>query len=130
MLVGVGPAAVHAQQHASPVARLGAAGPGVDFDIAVVAVGLAGQQGLEFGAAGAVLQVLKLGAGVLQQGFVALHVGQLGIFQRVFQAVFQNLHGLDASGQAGAFAGDGLGFRRAVPKGRVFDPGVQLIELA
>ena len=46
----LGPARIHAQQHAGPVLALGAAGAGMDFEIAVVAVGLAGQQRLELAA--------------------------------------------------------------------------------
>ena len=38
------PARVHSEQHARPVAALGAAGPGMHFDIAVVGVGLARKQ--------------------------------------------------------------------------------------
>ena len=47
--------------------------------IGVVAVGLAGQQGLQLGAGGAVLDGLQLGAGLLEGGLVALLVGHLGI---------------------------------------------------
>ena len=43
----LGPARVHAQQHAGPVLALGAAGAGMDFEIGVVGVGLAGEQRLE-----------------------------------------------------------------------------------
>ncbi len=43
----LGPAHIHAHQHLGPVLRLGAAGAGVDLDIAVVAVGLAGQQAFD-----------------------------------------------------------------------------------
>ena len=46
----LGPARVHAQQHVGPVLALGAAGAGMDFEIAVVAVGLAGEQRLELAA--------------------------------------------------------------------------------
>ena len=42
------PAHIHAQQHAGPVLALGAAGAGMDLEIAVVGVGLAGEQRLEF----------------------------------------------------------------------------------
>ncbi len=37
-LVALAPAHVHAQQHARPVAALGAAGAGMDFEIGVVRV--------------------------------------------------------------------------------------------
>jgi len=42
----------------------------------------------------------------------------------------ERLHGFNAGAQAGALARDGLGFGGFVPKGRVFDPGIQLIELS
>jgi hypothetical protein len=43
----LGPARVHAQQHVGPVLALGAAGAGMDFQEAIEAVGLAGQQRLQ-----------------------------------------------------------------------------------
>ena len=43
----LGPARVHARQHLGPVLRFGAAGAGVDFEVGVVAVGLARQQALQ-----------------------------------------------------------------------------------
>ena len=46
----LGPARVHAQQHVGPVLALGAARAGVDLEIAVVAVRLAGEQRLELAA--------------------------------------------------------------------------------
>ena len=42
----LGPARVHAQQHAGPVLAFGAARAGMDFQIAVVGVGLAREQRL------------------------------------------------------------------------------------
>ena len=76
--VGVGPARVHPLQHLGPVLGLGAAGAGVDLDIGVVAVGLAGQQRLELGAGGALLERGQLGARLVQRSLVALRVGHLG----------------------------------------------------
>ena len=49
-LAPLGPAHIHAQQHARPVAALGAAGAGMHFDIGVVAVRFARQQRLELAA--------------------------------------------------------------------------------
>ena len=43
----IGPAAVHPQQHTGPVAGLGPAGPGVDLDEGIIAIGLPGQQGFQ-----------------------------------------------------------------------------------
>ena len=54
----LGPARVHAKQHAGPVLALGAAGAGVHLEIGVVAVGLARQQRLELAARGLGLELL------------------------------------------------------------------------
>ena len=43
--VALAPARVHALQHLGPVLALGAAGAGIDLDIGVVGIGLAGEQG-------------------------------------------------------------------------------------
>ena len=50
--VPLGPARVHAQEHRGPVLALGAAGAGMDLEIGVVAVGLAGEHGLDLAALG------------------------------------------------------------------------------
>ncbi len=44
--VGLGPARVHAHQLLRPVLGFGAAGAGVGFEVTVVGVGLAREQGL------------------------------------------------------------------------------------
>ena len=41
------PAQIHAQQHLAPVLGFGATGAGMHFEIAIVAVGLAGKQCLQ-----------------------------------------------------------------------------------
>ena len=56
------PAHIHAHEHAGPVLALGAAGAGVDFEIAVVGVGLAGKQRFE-------LAPRHLGLQALERGF-------------------------------------------------------------
>jgi len=104
------------------------AGAGIDLDVAVVAVGLARQQGLELGPPGHLLQPPQLLAGVVQGGLVALHVGQFGVLQGVLELALQGLHRLDRIGQAGALAHDRLGVVRPIPQGRVLDPGVQFVE--
>ena len=81
--VGVGPARVHAQEHSGPVAGLRSASAGIDLQEGVVAVRLAGEQGLEFGAARPLADGLQLASGLLQAGFIALLVGEFGISDRV-----------------------------------------------
>src|SRR5205085_7306759 len=46
----LGPARVHAQQHAGPILALGAAGARMDLHVAVVGIGLAREQRLHFAA--------------------------------------------------------------------------------
>ena len=89
------PADVHAQQHLGPVLRFGAAGPGMDLEEAVVAVGLAREQALQ-------LAPLRFLAGLGKRGFrlavdllVGLLVGELGEREAVLQLLLQPLVGAD-----------------------------------
>jgi hypothetical protein len=113
-----------------PVAGLGAAGPGVDFHEGVVAVRLAGEQRLQFGAAGAFPDAFELRSRLLEAGLVALLIGQLGVAHGVGQVAFQALHGLHRGGQARALAAHRLRLVRLIPQRRVLDPGVQFIEFS
>ena len=113
--MGVGPAAVHAKQHAGPVVGLGAAGAGVDLDEGVIAVGLAGEQRLQLGSAGAVLYRLQLGAGLIEAALVALLVGKFGVADGVIQVSLQRADGVDGGCEARTLAADGLGFGGPVP---------------
>jgi hypothetical protein len=124
-----GPARIHAQQHAGPVVGLGAAGAGVHFQIGVVAVGLAGQQGLQLGSRGAVLDALQLGARLFQRRLVAFLVGHFGEHDALLQPGFHLADGVDLRLEARTVARHGLGGLRVVPQRRVLDPRVQLIEL-
>ena len=68
----LGPARVHAQQHRGPVLALGAAGAGMDFEIGVEAVGLAGQQRFELAARDFLLQRLQRGLGFGDDALIVL----------------------------------------------------------
>ncbi len=57
--VRLGPARIHAQQHLGPILRLGAAGAGMDLEIAVVGVGLARQQAFELAPGGLGAQLFE-----------------------------------------------------------------------
>ncbi len=70
------PAHVHAQQHARPVAAFGAAGAGMDFDIGVVAVGLARQQRFELALLALGLQRAQRREPLLLGGVVALGLAE------------------------------------------------------
>ena len=60
VVVPLGPAHIHALEHLRPILALGAAGAGMDLDIGVVGVGLAGEQRLD-------LALMRLGPELLQR---------------------------------------------------------------
>jgi hypothetical protein len=63
--VALGPARVHALEHAGPVLALGAAGAGIDLDIGVVGVGLAGEQRLDLVLLGALGELGERGGALV-----------------------------------------------------------------
>ncbi len=75
--VALGPAGIHAKQHARPVAALGAAGPGVNLDIGVVGVDLARQQRFDLAALGFELELLELPDRLLFGRVVLFRLGQV-----------------------------------------------------
>ena len=90
----LGPAHVHAHQHLGPVLRLGAAGAGVDFDVAVVGVGLAGQQAFDLAPLRLVGQRAQRRRRLGDHRRVALGLGELDQFQRVGDIGFELAHAL------------------------------------
>jgi len=88
--VPLGPARIHAKQHASPILALGAARPGVHFEIGIVGVGLAREQRLELAPRHLGLELLqrrfRLGNGFLIfLGLAELDHGQL-VVELLFDA--------------------------------------------
>ena len=126
--MSVGPAGVHAKQHARPVAGLCAAGAGVHLQEGLIAVGLAGQQGLEFSPGRPVADGLELGAGLFEGGLVVLFVSHLCIAHGVCQVPLEAGHGFNRGRQSGPFATQRLGLAGTVPERRILDPGVQLMK--
>ena len=70
--VPLAPARVHAQQHLGPVLALGAAGAGIDLDIAAVGVRLAREKRGDLVALGALGEFAEAADGVVGQSGVAL----------------------------------------------------------
>ena len=79
------PAHVHAQQHARPVAALGAAGAGMHLDIGIQAVGLARQQRLELAALAFRLQRPELRQALVLGVGIALLLAELDQRRRVVE---------------------------------------------
>ena len=124
-----GPARVHAQQHLGPVLRLGAAGAGIHLDIAVVGVGLAGEQALDLAPLGLRGEGLEVGHGGVGRRRVALRLGQLDQLQRVGDRLLQPAHAVHLVGEAPALAHHAAGGLGVGPERRVLGAGVQLIEV-
>ena len=129
-LVLVGPAHVHAHQHGGPVLAFGAAGAGIDLQVAVIAIGFAGEKRFEFLLGHFDLQ---LGQGLLgfgDNGVIAFGFTKLDQAHIVFNGLLEAQDGGNAGVQILALAHHLLGFLRIVPEIGIFGFGVQLGELA
>ena len=69
-------------------------------------------------------------AGLLEGGLIALLVGHFSQHDALFQGAFQFADAVDLGFQTRAITADGLGLFRIVPKGRILDPSVQLIQFS
>lgn len=110
--------------------ELGAASAGIDFQVGVVAVRLAGQKRFQLGATGAGFERFQHLARLVDQAVIAFQIAQFGEFQRVFQLLLDAQHSVHGRGQFGAFARNLLSLFGLVPQRRVFDPRVQFVETA
>ena len=126
--MGLGPARIHAQQHFGPILGLGAAGPGVNFKVCVVGVGLAGQERFQLRRVGADLQRRQRRFGLGDDGVVALGLAHFDQLDAVGQFTLDRVDVLDPGFQAVALAHQGLGFFRVVPQFGIFRLGVQFLE--
>ena len=75
--VALGPARIHPLEHPGPVVAFGAAGTGVDLDVAVVGIRLAREQGGNLVAVGPLGKLGKRANSVVDQRDVALGLGHL-----------------------------------------------------
>ncbi len=126
--VRFGPARIHAQQHLGPILRLGAAGPGMNLEIAIVAVGLARQQALELapGRLGAQLFEARLGLG--DDLRLALGLAQFYELERVVDLALDAPIAADRVVEPGTLAQQLLRRGGIVPQQRVLGLGVELGE--
>ncbi len=126
IFVPLGPPRIHAKQHARPIAALGAAGAGVNLDIGVVGIGLAGQQRLDLAAPGVRLQGVQLAEPFLSGSLVAFRLGKLDKRDRIQKFVFEMIERTKPILKCGALAHDVLRGFGIIPKIRIFRLGVQL----
>ena len=90
------PARVHAQEDIGPVLALCAAGAGMDFEIGVVAVGLAGQHRFYLAAGGLGAQDPQGVLGFLDNIAVALFLTQFDEIDRILHLLLESAHAGDA----------------------------------
>jgi hypothetical protein len=126
--VPLGPSAVHALQHSGPIVALGSTGARVDFDIAVVGVGFARQQRRDLVALRPLRQLGERANTVVDQGVVALHLGQLDQFDRVLELRLDLARRSDCLLEAPALAHHLLRRLRVIPQRRILDLVVQFAQ--
>ena len=124
----LGPARVHAKQHAGPVLALGAAGAGVHLEIGIVGVGLAGEQRLELAPRGFGLELLERFLGLGDDALILLGLAELDHADLVVEVALDPADGVELVVERGALLHHALGARRVVPERGVFGLRVQLGE--
>ena len=122
----LGPARVHAQQHLGPVLALGAAGAGMDFEIAIVAVGLAGQQRLELAARHFGLQLAQRRFGLGDDFLIVLGFAEFDQHHLIVELLLDAGQRGELVVERGALLHDAAGALRIVPEIGVFGLPVQL----
>ena len=126
--VRLGPAHIHAHQHIGPVLALGAAGAGMDFEIAVVAVGLARQQRFQLAPRYFRLQPLQRGFRFGNGLVVLFGLAELDQGELVVELLLDAADGVELILERVALAHHALGAGLVVPEIGVFGLFVQLGE--
>jgi hypothetical protein len=111
-----GPARIHPEQHVGPVLALGTPCPGVDLDIAVVAVGFAGEQRLDLHAAGCAAQRQQCRLGFLHDVGIALGLAKLDQLPVVADARLEGADVPDGGVELVALAHDVAGLVGIAPE--------------
>ena len=124
----LGPARIHAQQHVGPVLALGTAGAGMDLDIAVVSVGLAGKQRLELAAGDLGLELLERLLGVGDGLGILLGLAELDHGDLVVELLLDAADGGELILERGALLHHALRALLVVPQARVLGLLVELLE--
>ncbi len=101
----------------------------MDFQVGVVGIGLAGQQGFKLQLGGVSLQIGEGALGFLDDTNVAFFLTKFDQADVVFNAGFQLENGLDAGIELLALTHDVLSALLVVPQVGIFNRGVQLLKL-
>ena len=120
----VGPAQVHAQQNVGPVLSLGAAGAGLDVQVAVVLIHLAAEHAAELQLLEDSAQTLDFGDDVAHRTFIVLFCSHFQQVAGVGQAAGKVVDGFDDQRQHRALATQALRVFGLVPDAGVFQLAV------
>ncbi len=112
------PAHIHALEHLRPVLALGAAGAGMNFDIGVIGVGLAGQQRLDLAGMGLLPKLLQRGLGLGDDALVALLLAEGCQGDMVIELAGNALEAAERRLELLALAHQALGAAGVVPEVR------------
>ena len=129
----VGPAQVHTQEDVGPVLGLGAAGAGLDVQVAVVGIHLAAEHAAEFQFLEDFAQALDFGDDIVHRTFVVFFGGHFQQVAGVTQAAGEVIDGFDDLRQHGALTAQRLRVLGFVPDAGVlqlavyFDQAIMLV---
>ncbi len=126
--VAFAPAGVHPLQHFGPVLAFGAAGPGVDLDVAVVGVGLPRQQRRDLVAFGPRGKIAKALDALENQPFVAFRFGHRNELGGIGQFALDRLGRVDRLVEPAPLAHHLLRRFGIIPQRPFLDLGVQFLE--
>ena len=126
----LGPAHVEALEHLGPVLALGATGTGLDLEIGVVRVRLAGEQGLDGALLGDAAQVLERVFGGGEFARVVFLRREFDQADRVVVVPGKGSVQRQLAIERGALAQNRLRRLGVVPERRVVRAGVQFVETA
>jgi hypothetical protein len=128
--VPLAPARIHAKQHARPIATLGAASAGMNFDIGVVGIDFARQERLDLALLGFSLQSFELPYAFLLGLGIGLGLGKLDERHGIFEFRVEALERSQPVFEFGTFTHDFLRGIGIVPEVGIFDFGIQFGETA
>jgi hypothetical protein len=122
------PTQVHAQQHFGPVLRLGAARSGLEVDVGIVGIELAGKHAPEFEPCHALFGSLDIADNFAEQLLVILSTGELEELGVVRQCALERADCFDDIAERGALAPECLRALGRRPDRGVLELAIDLFE--
>ena len=122
----LGPARIHAHEHVGPILALRAAGARMHLEEAVIAVGFAGEQGLDLLAARAIRDRRDGLLALLDRALIAFGLAELDQHSGIIELALERADRQDARLEIRPLAHQKLRLGGIVPEGRALRKRVQL----